>query len=84
MPINPKEGEDDQISPKSYTRGESSPKTPDDGSRNIDQPTEMIEESEQNKSAPTRSGRVRKPTQFNQPGLDYVNYMNTREPSSYE
>ena len=31
-----------------------------------------------------RSGRARRPTEFYQLGLDYVNYMDAGEPSSYE
>ena len=33
LPIDPEEGEDDQTSPKSYTRGEASDETPDEGSK---------------------------------------------------
>ena len=44
----------------------------------------MIEESEPKISTLRRFGRTRQPTKFYQPGLDYVNYTDTGEPSSYE
>ena len=34
--------------------------------------------------APKRSRRARRPTEFYQPGLDYVNYTDVGEQSSYE
>ena len=58
LPIDPKEGEDDQILMESYTRGESSHRTPDDGSNNTHQPTKIIEASELRISAPRRSRRA--------------------------
>ena len=73
---NPKIGEDDSTSPKSYYRGESSNKTVARNSRNSDQPTEEIEPT---KWTPRRSGLVRRPIEFSQLGLDYVNYTNTSE-----
>ena len=56
LPIDPEEGEDDQTSPKSYTRGKVSHKNPDDGSIHSDKPTYTIEEPEQKSTAPRRSG----------------------------
>ena len=47
--IDLKHGGDDHPSPKSYTRGEASHKTPDEGSQNIDHPTELISEHDPNK-----------------------------------
>ena len=69
---------------KSYSTGESSHITPEDGSRNVDQPTEMDEVFEQNRSAPRRSERVQRPTEFYQFTLDYVNYTDAGKPRSYD
>ena len=44
----------------------------------------MIKRSEPSKSAPRRLERVRRPIEFYQPGLDYVNYTDAGEPRSYE
>ena len=44
----------------------------------------MIDEAELKSLAPKRSRRARWPTGFYQPALDYVNYMEAGEPSSYE
>ena len=84
LPIDPEEGADDPISPKSYTRGEAFPKTPHDVSRNTAQPIEIINEAEPKISTPKRSGRARRPKTFYQPGLNYVNYMVAGEPRSYD
>ena len=56
LPIDPEEGEDDQTSPKSYTRGEASHKTLDDGTNDTDKPQEMIEEPELKSTTPRSSG----------------------------
>ena len=48
-------GEDHAL-PKSYTRGEASHQTPDDGSKHTNQPTELIEEHEQNMAVLRRFG----------------------------
>ena len=80
LPIDPEEGADDPISPKSYTRGEAFPKTPHDVSRNTAQPIEIINEAEPKISTPKRSGRARRPKTFYQPGLNYVNYTDAGEP----
>ena len=84
LPIDPEDGEDDQISLKSYTRGKASHRTPDDGSKHTNQPIEMIDEPKPKSSAPRRSGRARMPIEFYQPGLDYVNYTSAGESSSCE
>ena len=77
-------GEDDHTSPKSYTRGEASHKTPDDGSQHTDQPTELIDEHEPTTTVLRRSRQARRPTEFYQPGLDYANYTDVGEPRSYK
>ena len=69
---------------KSYCRGESSNRTPEDGSSNIDRPPEPIEEIKPTKSSPKRSRCVRRPTEFYQPNLDYVNDTDVGELSSYK
>ena len=56
LPIDLEEGEDDQTSPKSCTRGEASHKTHDDGSNDSDKLTEMIDEPEPKSTTPTGSG----------------------------
>ena len=75
---------DDHALPKSYTWGEASHKTPDDGSQYTDQPTELIDEHEPHTAVLRRSGRARRPTEFYQPGLNYVNYTDVSKPYSYK
>ena len=67
---------DDHASPTSYTRGEASHKTLDDGSQYTDQPTELIDEHEPHTAVLRRSGRARRPTEFYQPGLNYMSSAN--------
>ena len=64
LPIDPEEGEDDQTSPKSYTRGETYHEAPDNGSRDTNEPTKMIDEPKPKSTAPRRSGRARRLTTF--------------------
>ena len=83
--IDPKYGQDDQPLPKSRTRGEESDKTPvHEGSQDTDHPTELIDEHEPQSTVSRRSRRARRPTEFYQSGLDYINYTNACEPRSYE
>ena len=77
-------GGDGHPSLKSYTRGEAFTKTPDEGSQNTDHPTELIDEHEPTNTTLMRSGRARRPKEFYQLGLDYVNYTDACESSSYE
>ena len=56
----------------------------EDGLSNANRPIEPIEEIEPTKSAPRRSGQVRRLIEFYQLGFDYVNYMDVGRPSSYE
>ena len=44
----------------------------------------MIDEPKSKSTALRTSEQVRRPKEFYQPSLDYVNYMDTRKPSSYE
>ena len=82
--IDPKYGEDDSKMLKFYLRGEASRRTLDDGSKDTDQPIEMIDEPEQKISAPKISGQAQRPTMFYQLGLDYINYTDACKPRSYE
>ena len=82
--IDLKHGGDDHPSPKSYTRGEASHKTPDEGSHNTGHPTELINEHKPTNTVLKRSRRARRSAKFYQPGLDNVNYTYVGEPSSYE
>ena len=84
MTIDTEHVGDEHPSPKPYTMGATSHKYSDDGSQHTDQPTELIDEHEPTTTVLKRSGRARRPTEFYQPGLDYVNYMDVGEPSSYE
>ena len=68
----------------SNTRGEASHKTFDDGRNDNDQPQEMIDELELKITTPRILGRARRSTEFYQLGLDYINYTDAGEPSSYE
>ena len=78
-------GENNQTPPKSQTEGGTPNKTPDTtGSTNTDRQSEPIEGSEPDITAPRRSGRARRQTEFYQPGLDYVNYTDAGEPSTYD
>ena len=81
--IDLKHGEDDQTSPKSYTRSEASHKTPEEGLSNSNRSTEPTEVVEPTLSAHRRSRRPQRPTEFYQPGFDYVNYKDAGKPSSY-
>ena len=56
LPIDPEEGEDDQTSPKSYTRGEASHKISNDSSQHTDHQTELIDEHELTKMVLKRTG----------------------------
>ena len=77
--------ENDMTPLKSHHEGGSYNKTLDtNGSRNTDQPIELIEAFEPLISAPKRFGRARRPTKFYQPGLDYVHYTDAGEPNTYE
>ena len=51
------------------------------GSKHVDRT--LVPVKEPIKSAPRRSGQVRKPIEFYQLGLDYVNYTDAGEPSTY-
>ena len=82
--IDLKHGGDDHPSLKSYTWGEASHKTPDEGSQNIDHLTELIDEHEPTKTTLKRSGRAQRLTEFYPPGLDYIKYTDVGEPSSNE
>ena len=53
--IDPKYGEGNQTSPKSYTRNDASHQTPDDGSNDTNHLTEMIAKSEPKSMTPRRS-----------------------------
>ena len=75
---------DDHALPKSYTWGEASHKTPDDGSQYTDQPTELIDEHEPHMTVLTRSGRAQRSTEFYQPSLNYVNYTYVGKLNSYK
>ena len=77
-------GGNDHKLPKSYTRGEASHKTHDDGSQHTDQPTKLIDEHEPNTAVLRRSRQARRPTEFYQQGLNYINYTDAGEPHSYE
>ena len=84
MTIDLQYGGNDHLFPKFYTRGKASHKTTDDGSQHTDQPTKLIDEHEPTTAILRRSERARRPTKFYQLGLDYVNYMDAGEPTSYE
>ena len=58
--------------------------TLDDDSKHTNQPTELIDEHEPNTTVLKRSGRARRPTKFYQSGLNYANYTDAGEPTSYE
>ena len=81
---NPEIGEDDSRSPKSYCKGESSKRMVEVSISNTNRPIKPIEEIEPTKSAPMRSGQVRRLIEFYQLGFDYVNYMDVGRPSFYE
>ena len=54
------------------------------GSTDVDRPTEPIEGSELINTAPRRSGWDQRPNEFYQQGLDYINYTDEGEPSTFE
>mgnify|MGYP006957875410 CR=1 FL=1 len=83
--IDPEAREDAVTSRKSYHRGESSERTPDiSGSTNADRTRKPIEGSESINTTLRRSRRARRLTKFYQSGLDYINYTDAGEPSTYE
>ena len=78
-------GEDEQPPPNSQNGDGIPNKSPDTtGSTNTDRQPVPTAESEPNPLALRRSGRARRQTEFYQLGLDYVNYTDAGEPSTYE